>query len=121
MSKLFEQLGRITNPNQMHENYIEPYQGQFFEDHLGVNIDKEGKTYVAGVWSEKKNKYVELAYFDLDELKAELNEILAYNFHASLTYIADHFGATKDFNNPDQNLENTFVAIEKKFKEFIRN
>jgi len=105
----------------MHENHIEKPTFTCYESYLGIDIDKDDKTFVAGVWSESKQKYVELAYFDLDELKSELNEILAYNFHASLTYIADHFGATKDFNNPDQNLENTFSAIDKKFKEFIRN
>jgi hypothetical protein len=104
-----------------HENYIEPYQGIFLEKHLGVDIDKDGKTYVAGVWSESMQKYIELAHFDLDELKAELNEILAYNFHASLTYIAEHFESTKDFNNPEQNLENTLEAIGKKLNEFIKN
>lgn len=106
---------------ELHENYIEPYQGQFLETHLGVQIDKEGKTYISGVWSESLQKYIDLTYFDLDELKAELNEILAFNFHASLTYIAEHFEATKDFNHPEQNLENTFEAIDKKFKGFIRS
>jgi hypothetical protein len=102
-----------------HENYIEPYQGVLLENHLGVNIDKEGKTYIAGVWSESKQKYVELAYFDLDELKAELDEILAYNFFQSLKEISEKFGATKDFNHPEQNLDNVLTALNKRLKNFI--
>jgi hypothetical protein len=104
---------------KMHENYIEPYQGSFYENYLGVDIDKDGNTYISFVWSEKKQKTVELHFFNVEVLRTELDEILAYNFFQSLKEISEKFGATKDFNHPEQNLDNVLMALNKRLKNFI--
>lgn len=121
MSKLFEQLANITNPNQMHENHIQKPTFTGYESYLGIDIDQDDKdgTFVSELWDVKNQKWVTLAYKEVNELKIELDEILAYNFFESLKQISDHFKSTKDFSNPEQNLENILEAINKKLKDFI--
>lgn len=105
----------------MHENHIPKQTFTGYESYLGIDIDQDDKdgTFVSELWDVKNQKWVTLAYKDVNELKIELDEILAYNFFESLKQISEHFKSTKDFCNPEQNLENILDAINKKLKGFI--
>lgn len=105
----------------MHENHIPKQTFTGYESYLGIDIDQDDKdwTFISELWDVKNQKHVLLAYNDVNELKIELDEILAYNFHESLKQISEHFKSTKDFSNPEQNLENILEAINKKLKDFI--
>ena len=106
----------------MHENHIPKPTFTGYESYLGIDIDQDDKdgTFVSGLWDVKNQKFVTLAYKDVNELKIELDEILAYNFFESLKQISDHFKSGTDFCNPEQNLENVLEAINKKLKDFIK-
>ena len=94
------------------------------DTHYGVDIFKLDKRsyWFANLFSIEMGLNVDVSSsFDIEDLKSEINKILVQNYHESLTYISDHFEAKKDFNNPDQNLENLLEAIENKIKEALNN
>ena len=105
----------------MHENHIEKPTFTGYESYLGIDIDQDDKdgTFVSELWDVKNQKWVTLAYKEVNELKIELDEILSYNFFESLKQIRDHFKSGTDFCNPEQNLDNILTAINKKLKGFI--
>lgn len=94
-----------------------------YESYYGVDIDYDNdkKVYVACVWSERKNKNIELEDISLISVKQIMSYILLDNFHKSLTEIQTHFNHTSDFNNPQQNLENLRVAAKKKVSELLED
>jgi len=94
------------------------------DTYFGVDIFKLDKRayWFANLFSIEMGLNVDVSSsFDIEDLKSEINKILVQNYHESLTYISDHFEAKKDFNNPDQNLENLLEAIENKIKEALNN
>jgi hypothetical protein len=80
----------------------------YYENYLGVDIDQDDQHgyYVACVWDWTRNKNRELISHDIEDIRFDLNHILAQNYFECLNQIAGHFEHVKDFNNPEQNLEN---------------
>jgi len=105
----------------MHENHIPKQTFTGYESYLGIDIDQDDKDgiFVSELWSVERQRWVTLADTDIDSHKEDLNKILAFNYFESLKQISDHFKSTKDFCNPEQNLENILDAINKKLKGFI--
>jgi len=108
------------------QRQIESQQTDYsrIDAHFGVDIFKLDKRayWFANLFSVEMGLNVDVSSsFDIEDLKSEINKILVQNYHESLTYISDHFESKKDFNNPEQNLENLLEAIENKIKEALNN
>lgn len=89
--------------------------------HLGVNIYKDQNNYVCNLWSEEYQENEDVYSYSLDNVKQEINNILAYNYHQSLIVISDHYNQKPDFNNPNENLSNLRDAIEIKINNFTKD
>jgi len=90
------------------------------DTHYGVDIFKLDKRayWFANLFSVEMGLNVDVSSsFDIDDLKNEINKILVQNFYFSLAYIADHFDTPKDFNRPEQNLENLIIGMKNKINK----
>ena len=94
-----------------------------YESYYGVDIDydHEKNVYVSWVWSEKDqaNKNIEERY--VADVKDLIRVVLVENFYQSLEAIAEHFNHQRDYNNPQQNLENLRVSASKKVAELLED
>lgn len=102
------------------KNLIESKQNEsiYYMSHLGVNIDKlENGFFYTSIWSDEKNQNVEIENNSLYIHCTEIEEIISYNYYQSLKKIAEHFGHKKDFNNPEQNLDNLLDSLRERLSD----
>lgn len=81
------------------------------ETYLGVDIWKNGYRYSAYLWSDEKQKNLEFTDMIPDNVRYEINEIVAYNYYHALKAISDHFEFIPNFHNPEENLELLRIKI----------
>lgn len=86
------------------------------ENYLGVEICKDSKTdrYFATVWDYEEGENVDVESDDINDIRAELTMILAFNYYESLCEIQKTFKHKADFCNAEQNAENLVWAIREK-------
>ena len=86
------------------------------ENYLGVEICKDSKTdrYFATVWDYLMDQNEDIESDDIDEVRSELNQILASNYYEALLEIQRTFNHKADFCNAEQNVENLVWEIREK-------
>lgn len=106
----------------MQPELVEQLSNEHLEEtYLGVQIWKYYDQYTCDVWSEENQENIEYLDSSIENIKEQLNAILAYNYFHSLKVIQYHFRHKMDFNNPIENLENLRVAINVKISEQLQD
>lgn len=79
---------------------------EYWETHNGIKIYERDGYYSAFLYSKEKDKYISLARKDLELVRAEINDIVAFNYYKVLFQISQDY----DFDFED-NIHDLPCAI----------